>query len=70
MFLQTSNLCLEIITLPPGLESRANSVKARRLHSRDFVAFTMNIEHLTTLHNENKMKGKKYEEEHSPFQIF
>jgi hypothetical protein len=39
MFLQVSNLFLEIITLPPGLELRANSTKAGELYRREFAAF-------------------------------
>jgi hypothetical protein len=39
MFLQASNLFLEIIALPPGLELRANSTKAGELYRRKFVAF-------------------------------
>jgi hypothetical protein len=39
MFLQASNLFLKIITLPPGLELRTNTMKARELYRREFAAF-------------------------------
>jgi hypothetical protein len=58
MFLQTSNLCLKIIALPPGLELRANPMKARELHGGDFEAFGMNIEHLSTWYAMRKKQKK------------
>jgi hypothetical protein len=58
-FLQTSNLCLKIIALLPGLELRANSTKARGLHSGDFTAFAMNIEHLTMPYTMRKKTNEK-----------
>jgi hypothetical protein len=68
MFLQASNIFLEIIALPPGLELRANSTKAGELYRRKFAAFRMNIEHLSTLYTMRKQI--KMAKENSRFQTF
>jgi hypothetical protein len=68
MFLQTSNLALEIIAFPPGLELGAKPTKSGELHDWDFTAFRMNVEHLSTLFTMRKQR--KPAKEHSRFQIF